>query len=192
MSLSHLLGGGLQALTNILAYQGHLDQARAAGHEALPVTSAQGDRRFQGFAEAYLSVTELLAGDASRAEAYARHALSTWASMPAISPFAVALLARALVAQGRTTEALPHAREAFAQLEEMGGVEDGEATIRLALPECLIATHDRETAHDAVASTAGWLRARAEKIDEPAYRESFLARIPEHRRILELAREIGV
>ena len=192
MDLRYMMGGGLQALSNILAYQGSLDEARTVGEQAVAVTSAQNDQRFQGAAEAYLSLTEYLAGDYRRAEYLARAAMMTWATVLPNRPFAVALLARALLAQGRLTEALPHARAAFAQLETLGVVDDGEATIRLALAECLIAAGDQPAAQEAVATTAQWLRARAETIDDPAMRESFLTRIPEHRRILELAREIGL
>jgi tetratricopeptide (TPR) repeat protein len=192
MDLKHLFGGSLQALTNILAYQGSLDEARTVGEQAVAVTSTQNDRRFQGGAEAYLSVNEYLAGDYARAEHFARVALATWAPVPPCRPFATALLARALLAQGRLAEALPNARDAFAQLESMGIVDDGEATIRLALAECLIATGDKPAAQEAVATTAKWLHARAETIDDLAMRESFLTRIPEHRRILELAREFEV
>jgi eukaryotic-like serine/threonine-protein kinase len=176
-------------LANVLAFQGSFAEARACGIEACTVTRAHNDRRFQGSAEAYLSVTEYLAGNYTLAESYARDAMATWEAVPLIRPFAVAQLARALVAQGRADEALPHAREAFAELEKLGGVDDGEATIRLALAESLLANNDREAGHAAVASAAKWLLARADKIDEPAYRESFLTRIPEHRRILELARQ---
>jgi len=192
MDLKYMLGCGLQALTNILAYQGTLDEARVFGQQAIAMTSAQHDRRFQGFAEAYLSVTEYLAGDYARSEHFARAALATWETVPTARPFAVALLARALLAQGRLAEALPLARDAFAQLESLVIVDDGEATIRLALAECLSATGDQSAAKEAVATTAQWLRTRAETIDDPALRESFLTRIPEHRRILELAREAGV
>jgi tetratricopeptide (TPR) repeat protein len=187
MDLKYMLGGGLQALANILAYQGTLDEARTVGEQALIVTSSQKDRRFQGFAEAYLSVTEYLAGDYPRAEHFARAALTTWDVVPSVRPFALALLARALLAQGRSTEALVNAREAHAQLERMGIVDDGEATIRLALAECLIATGDEPAAREAVAAAAKWLHAIADNIDDPAMRDSFLTRIPEHRRIQDLA-----
>jgi len=191
MDLKYVLGASLQALTNIFAYQGSFNEARVIGQEALALTSAQNDRRFQGFAEAYLSVTEYLAGDYARAEHFARAALVTWETVPPNRPFAVALLARALLAQGRLAEALPNARDAFAQLQSMGVVDDGEATIRLALAECLIAAGDQPAAQEAVASVAQWLHTRAETIDDLAIRESFLTRIPEHRRILALARELG-
>jgi tetratricopeptide (TPR) repeat protein len=186
----YILGQSLTALTNVLAYRGAFDEARVVGQQALAVTSAQNDRRFQGSGEAYFSVTEYLAGDYARAEHFARAALATWAPMPPCRPFAMALLARALLAQGRLAEALPNARDAFAQLESMGIVDDGEATIRLALAECLISAGDQPAAQEAVATTAKWLHTRAETIDDPTMRESFLTRIPEHRRILELAREI--
>jgi tetratricopeptide (TPR) repeat protein len=192
LDLGYLLRGGLQMLVNILAYKGDVDEARTVGKHALAVTSFQNDRRFQGCAEAYLSVAEYLAGDYVRGEQYARAAMATWDAVPPSRPFAVALLARALLAQGRPSEALPFARDAFSQLESMGMVDDGEATIRLALAECLVATGDQAAAQDAVASAAQWLRTRAETIDDPAMRESFLTRIPEHGRILELSREFEI
>jgi tetratricopeptide (TPR) repeat protein len=189
LDLRYVLGGSLQALTNILAYRGSLDEARVTGLQAITVTVAQSDRRFQGSAEAYLSVTEYMAGDHARAEYYARTAAETLAGVPASRPFALALLARALLAQNRQSEALRSAREAYGQLERLGVVDDGEATIRLALAECLIAAGDMLAAHEVLDKAATRILASAEAIDDPAVRESFLARIPDNRRILELARK---
>jgi thioredoxin-like negative regulator of GroEL len=111
--------------------------------------------------------------------------------VPSSRPFAIALLARALLAQGRPVEALVSAREAYAQLESLGVVDDGEATIRLALAECLVATGDKLAAKEVLDKAASRILASAEAIADPAIRESFLTRIPEHRRILELARELA-
>jgi len=191
LDLKYIFGGALQGLTNILAYRGFLDEARAVGQQALTVTSAQNDRRFQGCAEAYLSVTEYFAGEHARAEHYARAAADTLAAVSATRPFAIALLARALLARGRPAEALLSARDAHAQLESLGVVDDGEATIRLALAECLIATGDTLAAREVLEKAAGRILASAEAIEDPAIRESFLTRIPEHRRILELARDLA-
>jgi tetratricopeptide (TPR) repeat protein len=190
--LKHLQSGGFAALATCNAYLGRFDEARASGRQAQAIARAQSDRRFQGTAEMYLSMTELLSGCHTAAERFALDAMATLEAVPFSRPFAVALLARALAAQGRAAEALPRARDAYAQLEKMGGVDDGEATIRLALAECLIANGDRDAARNAVASAAEWLRCRADKLDHPGYRESFLTRIPEHRRILELAHDFGV
>jgi ATP/maltotriose-dependent transcriptional regulator MalT len=190
MDLKYMVGGSLQLLTNILAYQGSLAEARTIGAQAIALTRAQNDRRFQGYAEAYLSVTEYLAGDYARAEHYASAAVTTWETAPSVRPFALALLARALLAQGRNAEALSIAREAYAEFERMGIVDDGEATIRLALAECLIADGDTAAAQDVLDKATRHILASAEAIDDPAVRESFLTRIPEHCRILELAREL--
>jgi tetratricopeptide (TPR) repeat protein len=190
INLKFMVGGACTNLTSVLAYQGSLDEARAVGQQALTVTIAQNDRRFQGYAEAYLSVAEYLAGDHIRAEHYARAALTTWETVLSVRPFAIALLARALLAQGRQAEALRSARDAYAQLESLGVVDDGEATIRLALAECLIATGDAPAAQGVLDRAASRILASAEAIEDPASRESFLTRIPEHRHILELAREL--
>ena len=191
LGINYVIGCALQALTNILAYRGSFVEARATGLQALIVTSAQNDRRFHGCAEAYLSVTEYLAGDYARAEQYASASAGTLADVPTTRPFALALLARSLLPQGRRAEALLNARDAYAELERMGLVDDGDATIRLALVECLIATGDRLAASDVLDKATRRILAAAETIDDPAIRQSFLTRIPEHRRILELARELA-
>jgi len=190
MDLKYMLGNGFNVLANILAFLGSLDEARSAGGQALAITRAQNDRRFQGYAEAYLSVTECLAGDYARAESYARAAVTTWETVLSVRPFASALLARALLAQGRLVEALSSARDAYSQLESLGAVDDGEATIRVVLAECLIAVGDRLAAQEVVERAANRILASAETIEDTASRESFLTRIPDHRRILELAREL--
>jgi eukaryotic-like serine/threonine-protein kinase len=191
MDLKYMLGGSLQALTNILAYRGSLAEARAVGEEAIAVNRAQNDRRFQGSAEVYLSVTEYLAGDYARAEQYARAAVTTWETVHSVLPFARALLARALRAQGRDAEALSIARDAYAQFESLGFVEDGEATIRLALAECLLASGDRLAAQEVLAAATKQVHAWAATIEDPAGRQAYLTRIPEHRRILELVQELA-
>jgi tetratricopeptide (TPR) repeat protein len=190
LDLKYIVGGALQGLTNILAYLGSLDEARATGLQAISVTIAQNDRRFQGYAEAYLSVTEYLAGDYLRAERHASTAVTTWESVLSVRPFAFALLARAQLAQGRRVEALLSARDAYDRLERLGGADDGDATIRLALAECLIATGDALAARGVLDKASRRILASAEAIDDPAVRESFLNRIPEHRRILEMGREL--
>ena len=186
LDIKYMFSGSLQALTNILAYRGSYDEARATGAQAVTVTVAQNDRRFQGYAEAYLSVTEYLAGDFVRAEHYANAAVKTWETVLSARPFAVALLARARLAQGRHAEALLSARDAHAQLESLGAVDDGELTVRLAYGECLLAAGEALAARAAIDKAARRILESAESIDDPTVRESFLARIPENRRILEL------
>ena len=192
MGLNHLLGGVLYMISNILAYRGCLEEARSFGEKALAWTIEMNDGHFRRFALLYLVVIENLAANYGRAEQHARAAIEMLAADPALQPFARALLARALLGQGLTAEALAQASDAQAQLEARGSVQDGEPTIRLALVECLVASSDTAAATRFAHQAADSIRKQADTIDNPAWRNSFLTRIPEHRRILELEQQLEV
>jgi eukaryotic-like serine/threonine-protein kinase len=192
MGLNHLLGGVFYMLSNILAYRGCLEEARSFGEKALAWTTEMNDGHFRRFALLYLAVTENLAANHQRAEQHARAAIEMLAAHPSLQPFARALLARALLGQGLIAEAVLQASDAQAQLEAMGSVQDGEATIRLALVECLAASSDMATAARFAHQAADKIRKQADTIDHPEWRNSFLTRIPEHRRILELEQQLEI
>jgi tetratricopeptide (TPR) repeat protein len=183
MDLKFMIGGALLNLTYFLGYLGRLGEAKSVGEQALAATTTQGDRRFQGYAEAYLSRTEYLAGDYPAAERFARAAIATWERVPSPRPFGLALIARALVAQSRG---------AHTQFKSLGAVEEGESTIFLALAECLLAAGDQRAAKQILEETAKQVLAQAETIEDPAIRESFLTRFPEHRRIFELRGQLSL
>jgi tetratricopeptide (TPR) repeat protein len=190
MNLNFIVGGALQVLAGILADRGRVDEARALGERSLAITSAQGDHRFRGYAEADLAAIEYLAGNHARSERYARAAAETFQGMPGAQPLAFALLARALLVQDQNEEALHTARASYEGMMAVGVVEDGEMTIRLALGECLLATGRAREAQTILEEAASRLHAQAAAIEDGAARESFLTGIPEHRRILELAPNI--
>jgi tetratricopeptide (TPR) repeat protein len=192
MRLSHFLGGVSQLLTNCLAYQGRLDEARAVGQRGLAWTRERGDRWFLPYVQLYLSMTEFLAADYPAAETLARGALNSTVDKPALRPFGLALFARARLAQGFGDEALALAKEAHAVLDAKSSVEDGEATVRLAYAEVLVASDNRPEAVRVVSEAMLWLRQRTQSLDDPALRVSFLERIPEHRRLCALAGELGI
>jgi serine/threonine protein kinase/tetratricopeptide (TPR) repeat protein len=191
LGLSHMTGGILYLLCNILGYRGCLDEALKFGIRALKWTSENNDNYFLGYAQLYLSVIENMRGDYLVAEQYARAALQTVEANPALRPFAIALLARSLNNQGHSAEALSLAREAFSQLELIGRVQDGEAVIRLVFAECLIASSEVETAKQVIEKSVKRLRIQVASIHNPEWRRSFLTRIPEHARTLEIAHEMG-
>jgi hypothetical protein len=60
--------------------------------------------------------------------------------------------------------------------------------VRLAHAEALHATGAHAAAREAIAGARDRLRAIAGKIDDPAYRRSFLEDVPENARTFELAR----
>jgi hypothetical protein len=62
----------------------------------------------------------------------------------------------------------------------------------LALVECLIAANDIQSAKETVRVAVQWLRNQTDTIPDGGQRGPFIERIPEHRRILDLARELGI
>jgi tetratricopeptide (TPR) repeat protein len=187
MGLNHLLGPTYYFLSNILAYRGCLEEARGFGERAIQWTTENHDQYFGSYSRLYMSVIEHLSKDYLAAEHHARQAMEMLANNPALRPFALALLARAYNGQGRIVEALSYARDAYEQLEALGQVQDGEATIRLAFAESLFASSDSVAAKRIVKESVERIREQAGSIDIPEWRRSFLTRIPEHARLLELA-----
>jgi tetratricopeptide (TPR) repeat protein len=190
MGLSHMLGGIFYMLCNILAYKGSLHEAREFAARAISWTTTRGDRYFLTYARLYASVTEHAAGDFVTAEEHARIGLEMVLDNPALRPFARALVARALLGQNRLTEAMPFAETAHQELEELGKVQDGEAMISLALAECLIAKSDLVAAKSVIGKAVEKLRTWAKTISVVSWQLSFLHCIPEHRRLIELARRM--
>ena len=192
MGLNHFNGGVLQILANCLAYQGRLDEARVMGLRGLAWTTERGDRWFLHSTQFYLSLTEYLAGDYLAAENYAKGAVENTRDKPSLLPFALALLARARLAQGFVDEALALAKEAYATIDTKMQIEDGEASVRLAYAEALAASGNRPDAERVTSDAMLWLQRRVETLDDLAMRPAFLERVPEHRRIRELASELGL
>jgi tetratricopeptide (TPR) repeat protein len=192
LGLGYVSAGVRPNLVQILAFLGRAAEAQAVAERAVADTRAQGDRRFEGGALLYQAMALLLAGQAAAAETCAHAAVAALADVPPVRPAAVATLSRALLAQGRTAEALALAREANSLLDSLGQVEDGEVAIRLALAEALAANGDHEDAKAALVRARDRLAIRAAAIARPDWRESFLARIPDHARTTELARAWGL
>jgi hypothetical protein len=61
------------------------------------------------------------------------------------------------------------------------------AMVRLVHAEALHAAGEHEAARGAIESARARLRARAARIDDPSFRQSFLEDVPEHARTLALA-----
>jgi eukaryotic-like serine/threonine-protein kinase len=191
LDMHAMVAGTLTNLVLVLAYLGQLDQARDMGRQAREMLRAQENIYFLGCAEAYLSVTEFLAGDFVLAERHARAAVANWETLSTSRPFAVGLLARALLRQGRLDEALVHARAAHAELVRIGSVDEGEAAIRLALAECLIESGDTSAAQIVLEEAAQKLTMQVDGFEDASARHTMLTRIPEHRRLLELWDQIA-
>jgi tetratricopeptide (TPR) repeat protein len=173
-----------------LARLGRFQEARTVESAAASEFRASGNRRMEGASLEYLALIELAAGDALSAEAAARGALHVASIEPALplnQAESLAILGRTLLGQKRVAEALEVARRGMRMLEELGGIDDGEAIIRLTLAESLWASGDHDAARSAIGSARDRLLLRAGKILDERQRQVFLQQVPENEKTLQLA-----
>jgi tetratricopeptide (TPR) repeat protein len=176
----------------VLAYQGQVAEAIAEERAAYEAFSGSGSRRMEAASLEYLAIIQLVAGDGAAAVDSATRALEIASADPPLltgQASSGAVLARALLALGRIDEALARAARAYEILVEVGGTDDGDATIRLARAETLRAAGD-PGARDAAIEARDRLLARAARIGDPALRHLFLTALPEHARTIALADEL--
>ncbi len=181
-----------QSLATVLFHRRALPEARALAEQAVQAFVAQRDPRFEALSRAWLSAIFCEAGDLEAARAEATRAVALCASAPAARCLALAMLARADLASGLHGDACRAAEEATELLDQLGGIEEGEALVRLTLAEALLAAGERAAASAAAASAREALLARAARIVDPAWRRSFLEGVAEHARTLALAAELSV
>jgi eukaryotic-like serine/threonine-protein kinase len=188
---------GLSGVTaNVLHHQGALlarlgDSAGAISRAdgAIEAFVAQGDRRMEAAARLYRALFLAEAGNADRAEAEVQTAMDVAATTPPLRAFAFGILARIHLSNAGARDAEAPAREAHGILEALGGVEEGESYIRLVYAETLYALAQHAAAHDAIKTARVRILERAAMIQDPAWKQSFLERVKENARTLELAKE---
>ena len=184
-SAMHNLGYALLRL-------GRGDEARAMELECAEKLERQGDRRTAGGSRLYLALIALETGDLASAEAEIDRALALLAETPPVRAFALAVLARTRIAQGRLPEGADAAGKARALLAALGAMEQGESYVRLVDVEARMACGDVEGARLAAADARQRLLARASAMRDEGLRRSFLEGVPEHARTFALATELGV
>jgi hypothetical protein len=145
--------------------------------QAIRAFAEQGDRVFEGAAMTYLALADT---DLERAEQEARAAIEALASCPPARAYAMAVLAHVLERAGRAGEALPIAIDAAMLADRLGGIDDGDAFVRLVHAELLRATGDDTAASEVAQKAQAPLIARAERIADLELRKSFLENVPEN------------
>ncbi|WP_437967230.1 protein kinase [Sorangium sp. So ce260] len=188
MGLRNIAASARQNLGVALARLGELAEARAVQAEAVRSFAAMREPRMEGASRAYLAGVLLAAGDLAGAEEEARRAVGMLEVARPLLPYALATLADVLLAAARRGEALVEARRAAEIMNEIGQLEEGEALVRAVHAEALWAAGDREGARAALAEAEARLGERAAKIADPAWRASFVERVPEHARTAALRR----
>ena len=190
IELHYITAAVLINLAPVLTHAGRLGEARRLTMQALNFARKQGDLRWEGAAQLYLSTIAFMAGEDQGSEHRARSAAEIVASP--LLPSALAAIARAMLAQDRHAEALDQARRASVLLSEIGHVEEYESLIHLTLAEALYASGDPDAARAALRGALARLRARAAQIGNPEWREGFLTKLPDNARTLALAHSWGL
>jgi eukaryotic-like serine/threonine-protein kinase len=188
MGIPTLVAHAQHNLGLVLAHRGALPEALAVEREALERYTAHGDTRLFGSSRTYLALIVAQMGDLSLAEQEATRAALDLEGAPSPQAYALAIRAKVKLAQGRSAEALVDAGKASQMLRDLGGLEEGESLVRLVYAEALYATGQIEEALAALAAARGRVLALANKIVDPALRRSFLERMPDNARTLELSR----
>jgi hypothetical protein len=165
---------------------GALDEAHAIARSLLDHTIAQGIASEEGRGRWVVAEVLRQRGDQGEAERVLEPALGMLT--PSDQPGARATLAAIRLAQGRAADALAAAEDAAARCTAMGGAGMFRgAFVRLVRAEALHATGATAAARGAIGEARARLLVIADRIADPAYRRSFLERVPENARTLALA-----
>ena len=189
MGLHDLSAAVEHNLGRVLAFRGDLAEAERLERRAIEAFGRQGDPRLEGAARTYLAEILIAGGHYAAADREAEVATAALAVAPSLQVAAYGVGARARLGRGDVEGALAMAREAHAALERLGEIEEGESMVRLAHAEALAQTGALDEARRALAVARERLLARAERIEEPAWRHRFLHDVPVNARILALVEE---
>ncbi|MBX3203235.1 MAG: protein kinase [Labilithrix sp.] len=172
----------------LLARLGDPRSALARADSAIEAFVAQGDRRMEAAARLYRGLFLSAADDLERAERDVTFALEQAGTTPPLRAYGLAVLAGAHLRNGRADRADAPARESLHLLETLGGVEEGEAFIRLTYAEALDALGDHDGAREAIATARVRILERTAMIQDAQWKDTFIERVRENARTLELAR----
>jgi predicted ATPase len=190
MGLATVANDAALRLTFAFVRTNRFEKAVALANEIIESFAEQRDRGGEGHARAYLASVYYLGG---RFEEAAEEAAKTIALIEHSPPYRAALLgfyALTLMHKGApATEVVGTASEAICILEQLTGIAEGEAVVRIAYAEALHYAGDQEGAKVAVTSARDRLLARASKITNPAYKRAFLSAVRENARTFARAGE---
>jgi tetratricopeptide (TPR) repeat protein len=184
--LVHVRLGHETSLAIALARSGNLSEAGRLFHE---LESAENDLLMDANCGIYRAQFALQSRQAGEAIEHIARVLTIIErdTFPHAYAFAMGVRARALLVLDRAAEALSAADQAMEVLDAIGAIEEGDALVRLGHAEALHAKGRANEAGQAIARARRRLLERAERISSAEWRQSFLERVEEHRRTLELA-----
>ncbi|MFO0589985.1 MAG: serine/threonine-protein kinase [Polyangiaceae bacterium] len=174
-----------------LARLGELEDALEVEKRAFEQCVRQENHRFAAVAQIYLALIYGMGESLEEARQMARAAVEATENAPAIRAYALAVMAQALLGQKRRSESAEAAQMAMELLSKLDGAEECEALIRLIHARAVAETTSPRQAAELIVDARARLVARANRISDPRWRESFLRNIPENAQTLALAKLWG-
>ncbi|MFO0742344.1 MAG: protein kinase [Labilithrix sp.] len=172
----------------LLARMGDDRAALGLADSAIDAFVAQGDRHMEASARLYRGYFLALGDDLARAEREVRLALDSAGASPPLRAFGLAILAHVHLQSGRPDRADGCARESLQLLEALGGVEEGEAFIRLTYAESREAVGDMAGAREAIQTARVRILERTAMIQDAQWKDTFIQQVRENVRTMELFR----
>lgn len=179
MGLAIVVDAARTNLGDVLTHLGRDHEARSELGAAFVSLHGRGDRRFLGAVHAYLARALVAGGQLGEAERHARLAVEHLRDFAPVHPFSLAVLAEVLLASDRPADALDAADRAMDAVRAGALLEQGASLVRWTHIASLDAVGD-PAADAAAIEAAALIRERASRIQNAAWRESFLERVPEH------------
>jgi tetratricopeptide (TPR) repeat protein len=179
-------------LGEVCAARGGSEEGRSMIAKVAEEARARGSAFQEGQARVVHARILLDLGALEQAEREARIASEITSTSYSLNAFAHAVMAQILLRTQRPFEALAVATKAKNVLDSLGTIEHGDALVRLVFAEALHAVGDIDAARAALSDAYAFILRDAQTIGDDEMRQSFLNNVPEHARILELARAWAV
>ncbi len=188
LGLSYLVGFTRAELTGLHAFCGRWTETVAMGRAA--EASIRGSARLEFWVRRFIAAASLQLGDYETVKQETALML-TLNVRDALHGGAHGLMARALLRQGRTDDALAHARRGVVLADpEFSDLLDGEP--ELALAETLHALGDRDGARAALQRALDIIQNCANLIEDPVARDGYVRGTMFFRDVLTLAEQWGL
>ncbi len=182
-------------LGGVMLLSGDLHSAKKLFEQGLSEAIAVGDDSLRAGIRWELGRLAELSGDYAGATHYLEEALQTYVDMEmsARSMETTALVAKCALGQGQVDAARRDANQVWAYLQEHGSAAMDEALLTYlsladvfqTLAESAQTSGDTSTVRAIIEAAYELVMARARKISDPAWRQSFLENVPSNRAVVE-------
>jgi tetratricopeptide (TPR) repeat protein len=179
-----------QNLGFVLACLGNLEAGESLERRSVHSYETQSNKRAEVGSRYYLGRILLMRGHVAEAVEQFRRASEDAKSVPAIRPLIDAGRAFALLSAGDVDAAYAVARGAVAAATERKWQVEQPLTVLLSLVEVQLVRGEDAAARASLAEIVEELDRIAGRLRDPAVRQSFLTRVPEHARILRLRQSL--